>query len=154
MKYLVNEFDLLVYDFDGVMTNNKFTLNPDGGESVILSRADGLAISQFKKFGIKQIILSTEKNPIVKLRSKKLNIDCYNSIGNKKIFLKKYIIKNNIKKKICYIGNDINDIQAAKLCDLIICPLDSYEEFKKISHIVVNKKGGDGVLREVLSLFS
>ena len=134
MKYLINEFDLLVYDFDGVMTNNKFTLNPDGGESVILSRADGLAISQFKEFGIKQIILSTEKNPIVKLRSKKLSIDCYNSISNKKFFLKKYIIKNNLKKKICYIGNDINDIQAAKICDLIICPLDSYEEFKNFTY--------------------
>ena len=122
------------------MTNNKFTLNPDGGESVILSRADGLAISQFKKFGIKQIILSTEKNPIVKLRSKKLSIDCYNSISNKIFFFKKIYNKKQFKEKICYIGNDINDIQAAKNMRFNYLPIEILMKNLKKFHILLIKK--------------
>ena len=43
---------LIVYDFDGVMTDNKVYLNEDGKESVRVNRADGLAISEIKSVSV------------------------------------------------------------------------------------------------------
>ena len=61
---------VIAYDFDGVMTNNKVLVDENGIESVIVNRADGLGISEIKKLGIDQIIISTEKNPLVTQRAK------------------------------------------------------------------------------------
>ncbi len=73
----MNSLSLIVYDFDGVMTDNKVYVNQEGQEIVQVNRGDGLGISLIKKLGIKQIILSTETNPVVSVRAKKLNIDCF-----------------------------------------------------------------------------
>ena len=56
---------LIVYDFDGVMTNNKVYVDQNGNEMVRVNRADGLGIAKIKKLGINQIIISTEKNSVV-----------------------------------------------------------------------------------------
>ena len=45
----LEDLDMLVFDFDGVFTNNKFSLNSKGKESVVISRADGLAVKIFNK---------------------------------------------------------------------------------------------------------
>ena len=54
MKYM--DIKLIVYDFDGVMTNNKAFIDQDGKEIVEVSRADGLGVSLIKDLKIKQII--------------------------------------------------------------------------------------------------
>ena len=117
IKNKYSKIKLIIYDFDGVMTDNTFILDKNGNESVKLNRSDGFAISELKKLNIKQIILSTEKNNIVKIRARKLKINCYNDIKNKEVFLKEYSVRKNIKfGEICYVGNDINDYDAMKYC--------------------------------------
>ena len=61
IEKFMKKLKLLVYDFDGVMTNNKVFINQDGIESVQVNRADGLGVSEINKLGIKQLIISTEK---------------------------------------------------------------------------------------------
>jgi 3-deoxy-D-manno-octulosonate 8-phosphate phosphatase (KDO 8-P phosphatase) len=43
---------LLVYDFDGVMTDNKLYVDLNGNEMVLVNRADGLGVSEIRKLGI------------------------------------------------------------------------------------------------------
>ena len=56
-------------------------------------------------------------------------------------------------KNLIYIGNDVNDLEAMKKCFLKICPSDSVTEITEISDIVLQTKGGDGILREVYDIF-
>ena len=56
----MKKINLIVYDFDGVMTDNCALVDEKGNELVKVNRSDGLAISKIKEKGIKQIILSTE----------------------------------------------------------------------------------------------
>lgn len=149
IKNKYSKIKLIIYDFDGVMTDNTFILDKYGNESVKLNRSDGFAISELKKLNIKQIILSTEKNNIVKIRARKLKINCYNDIKNKEIFLKEYSVRKNIKfGEICYVGNDINDYDAMKNCKYKFCPSDAVTKIKKISDFILPSKGGDGVIRD------
>ena len=82
MPNIKTDIKLIVYDFDGVMTDNKVYVDQFGNESVQVNRGDGLGVSEIKKIGIKQIIISTEKNPIVSSRAKKLKIDCLQGVKN------------------------------------------------------------------------
>ena len=151
----ISNIELIVYDFDGVMTNNKVILDQDGKESVIVNRSDGLAISEIKKLKIPQIIISTEENPVVRRRADKLKIECYDGIKNKLISLKTIIEKNNIdKQKVVYIGNDLNDKEAMKFVGIPIAPNDAHQEIKNIVKFVTKAKGGDGVIRELLDILN
>lgn len=145
--------DLIVYDFDGVMTDNRVLTLQDGTEAVFVNRADGLAVNMIKDMGIKQLIISTETNPVVKARAEKIGIDCLQGIGDKLDILKKYLTENNIdKNKVVFIGNDINDITAMSYVGFPVAPADAYLEIRNISKLVLKIKGGYGVVREFYEL--
>ena len=146
---------LIIYDFDGVMTDNKVYVDQKGNEMVQVSRADGLGVSEIKKLGIEQIIISTEKNPVVASRAKKLNIKCLQNIDNKKKSLQKYCRENNYDlREIAFVGNDINDLEAMKIVGVTFCPSDAHESILNISDHIFNSKGGDGVIRELLDFLN
>jgi len=153
LSFNVSKLKLIVYDFDGVMTDNKVYVDQNGKEMVQVNRADGLGVSGIKKLGIEQIIISTEKNPVVYARAKKLGIPCLQGIDKKKDALVAYCQKNNIKfKQVYYIGNDINDKEAMEIVGLTFCPADADERIKAITDYKLKTKGGNGVIRELLDL--
>ena len=146
---------LIVYDFDGVMTDNKVYVDQSGREMVQVNRSDGLGVSEIKKLGIEQIIISTEKNSVVSARASKLSIPCLQGIENKKDVLINYCKKNDINlKNIAYVGNDINDKEAMKIVGYSFCPVDAHGSIKKISNHILDTKGGNGVIRELLDFIN
>ena len=148
-----NKIKLIVYDFDGVMTDNKVYVDQNGNEMVQVNRADGLGVAEIKKLGIKQIIISTEKNPVVSVRANKLNIPCLQSNDNKKDTLMDYCLKNNIDiKQVAYVGNDINDDDAMAISGFTFCPADAHQNIKEIADHVLLTNGGNGVIRELFDV--
>ena len=140
-----------IFDFDGVLTNNMVFLSESGEESVVCSRSDGLAFDVLRKIGKQSYILSTEKNPVVSARAKKLKVPVLQGVSNKLDSLNKLADKNGYDlKNIIYVGNDLNDYSVIQSCGYTACPSDSHKEIKKISKIVLNTKGGHGVVRELL----
>ena len=112
MTALIDNIRLFVYDFDGVMTDNKALIFKDGSEAVYVNRADGLAISELRKADYSQVIITTETDEIVKRRAEKLKIPVYLGINNKLACLKEIINERKIsKEEVMYIGNDINDLE-------------------------------------------
>jgi len=147
----IEDIQLIVYDFDGVMTDNKVIVFEDGRESIVANRSDGLGVEVLKKRGISQIILSTESNDVVRARAKKLNLSIIYACKDKKSTLIKYCKKRGYNlSKVVYVGNDINDLEAMEVVGYPIAPADAQIEIKKIAKIVTKARGGDGVIREVL----
>lgn len=150
-KISINNIDAFVFDFDGVLTDNSVIISENGSESVVCSRADGLAFNALKKMRKPAFIISSEKNKVVKIRANKIGATAFYGVSDKVKALKK-IIKNNHFKldKIFYVGNDINDYEIMKICELTACPADSSDHIKRISKFICKKKGGQGVVREIL----
>ena len=146
----MNSFKLLVYDFDGVMTDNKVYVDQNGNEMVQVSRADGLGIAEIRKLGIQQIILSTETNPVVSARAEKLDLFCLQGIDDKAQGLIDYCKNHHLGlSDVAYVGNDINDLEVMKLVGTTFCPADAHTSIKEISQYILESKGGDGVAREI-----
>ena len=153
LRILNNKIKLVVYDFDGVMTDNKVYIDQNGNEMVQVNRADGLGVAEIRKMDIEQIIMSTETNPVVSARAIKLDIPCFQGLDNKKDALLDYSKKNDIDlKNVAYVGNDINDKDAMAIAGFSFCPADAHETIKEISNQVLKRNGGDGVIRELLDL--
>ena len=151
MKISLDNIDVFVFDFDGVLTNNLVQIDENGKESVSCSRADGLAFDVLRKLNKLVYILSTEKNPVVLARAKKLKIQVLQGIKNKADTLS---ILSESKgydlSRILYVGNDLNDFHVMKICGYSACPIDSHIKIKELSNIVLHTRGGEGVVRELL----
>ena len=148
---MLKNIELIIYDFDGVMTDNRALIFEDGKEAVFVNRGDGLAVNIINGMGIAQIIVSTETNPVVMARAKKLNIPLMQSVADKKKVIERYLEKNKIRKEnVIFVGNDINDKEAMEFVGIPVAPADADIAIKKIAKIVLSAKGGCGVVRELL----
>ena len=137
------------------MTDNKLYIDQHGNEMVQVSRADGLGVSEIRKLGISQMILSTETNPVVDARAKKLGTPCIHGVNNKAQALKDYCEDHQILlNEVAYVGNDINDLEVMKLVGYTYCPADAHHMIKKISQHILVLKGGEGVVREIYDMLS
>ena len=154
----------IVYDFDGVFTDNNVYIDQKGIESVKCSRSDSLGINllnhflKLKKLNINQFILSTEYNEVVLKRAEKLKIKCFHGIENKLEFIKTYLKTNfdgEISKSggIIYLGNDLNDLSIMKFCGFSVAPIDAHPVIKNNCDLVINKCGGSGFIRQFIEEF-
>jgi len=149
----LNNLKLIAYDFDGVMTDNRVYVDQNGNELVSCHRGDGLGINMLRKAGITQIVISTEKNPVVSARGKKLGINVIQGVDNKKDVLVKYCDKESISiKNVLFVGNDINDLQVIESCGYTACPADAHPTILEKSKIILKSNGGYGVIRELADL--
>tara|TARA_Y100001970_G_C13866002_1_gene666551 strand:- start:273 stop:752 length:480 start_codon:yes stop_codon:yes gene_type:complete len=151
MKLCGKNIKLIAYDFDGVMTNNKALLFSNGDEAVFINRSDGLAIASIDSLGIIQVIISTEKNPIVLKRAEKLKIPAINGVDNKLDALVSFLSKhNNIElNEVAFVGNDLNDMDIMKNVGVRISPSDAAIEILELADYTALAKGGDGVIRDI-----
>lgn len=145
---------MIILDFDGVLTDNKVTLNKEGEESVTCNRSDGLAIEILKQ-KYKILVLSSEKNKVVEKRCKKLKIKTIYGIKDKLSVLKKIMNQEKIKKnQVLYVGNDINDKECLDYVDFPYVVKDSAKEIIEGGYNILESKGGEGVVRELLSIIN
>jgi YrbI family 3-deoxy-D-manno-octulosonate 8-phosphate phosphatase len=143
----------VIFDFDGVFTDNKVTVNEDGKESVTCDRSDGLGISFLRKSGLSLLVLSTEKNPVVIKRCEKMGIPCVQGVDDKKSFLLAWLSQHEIDcNDVIFVGNDLNDRECLKLVGCGVVVADAHEDVKKISKVILTKKGGNGAVRELCDM--
>ncbi len=140
----------VVFDFDGVMTDDQVYITETGEEMVMASRSDGMGISALKNAGLKLLILSKERNRVVARRAEKLQIEVIQACDNKLEALTEWLSKNQLPLSQCaYVGNDINDLQCMQAVKLAIAPIDAHPLATQAAHWRLTRAGGKGAIREL-----
>lgn len=143
------DIKLVVFDFDGVMTDNIVRTFPSGKETVSCSRSDSLGISLLRKAGIPMMVLSTEEHEVVAKRCTKLKLPCHQGIDDKASYLREYLKKNNIDPAhVAYVGNDVNDLGCLELVGFPVVVADADPGVLDAAHVVLSANGGNGAVRE------
>jgi 3-deoxy-D-manno-octulosonate 8-phosphate phosphatase KdsC-like HAD superfamily phosphatase len=75
--------DLVVFDFDGVFTDNRVWVSETGEESVACWRGDGIGLRRLDEARVAYVIVSTEPNPVVARRAEKLRARCVHGVDDK-----------------------------------------------------------------------
>jgi YrbI family 3-deoxy-D-manno-octulosonate 8-phosphate phosphatase len=141
----------IVFDFDGVMTDDRVTVGQDGYESVTCHRGDGLGIERARKAGLNIVVLSKETNPVVKARCEKLKIASFQGIDDKLTSFR--AIAANAKaglQDFIYVGNDVNDLECIKTAGLGVAVADAHASVLTEADLVLSRRGGHGAVRELL----
>lgn len=145
--------DLVVLDFDGVMTENTVIVREDGTEAVICHRGDGWGIARLQEVGVPIIVLSTECNGVVGSRCGKLRIPCHQGVKDKGKFLVDYLSKQQIRREhVIYLGNDVNDLEAMQAVGFPVSVADGHPDVLKAARLVLRTVGGRGAVRELCDL--
>lgn len=148
----------VAFDFDGVFTDNKVWVDQEGRESVRCDRGDGLAFDLVRVFQRQAwltaefFILSKETNPVVLARARKLKLDCHHGISDKLGFMTEYLSTRlpdnaNPFAGVVYLGNDLNDLPLMRRVGYAVAPLDAHPLVCKSAHLVLEQKGGGGLVR-------
>ncbi len=146
---------LLVLDFDGVVSNNLVWTDQDGREMVAASRSDSLLIQPLREAGVETVILSSEINPVVAARAKKMGIDAVQGLGlhAKGPALKRLLEERKVDPAhVVYVGNDVNDLPCFALAGWSVAVADAYPEVKRAADFVLSKPGGGGAVRELCEI--
>ena len=155
MRIDPKRLQLIVYDFDGVMTDNCVLVSQTGDEYVTVNRGDGFAVAEIAKLSIPQIILSSEKNPVVAQRAQKLKINAICGVLDKRTALEQYLQEQEIDAdSVLFIGNDLNDYSCMMFVGFRGCPAEAEPEILAVCDWVSVKKGGSGVIRDLLRMLT
>jgi len=144
---------LLVLDFDGVLTDNRVWVSEEGREQVAANRSDGLGLKMLQKSSIQAAVISMEQNTVVAKRCEKLGIPYRTGIEDKAHALKELISEKGIApENVVYIGNDTNDLPCFTLVGCAVAVADSHPDVLRQADLRLTKKGGHGAVRELCDL--
>jgi N-acylneuraminate cytidylyltransferase len=150
---LPQEIDLIVFDFDGVLTDNRVWVNEDGHEMIAANRSDSLGIRHVVNAGVKVMVLSTEVNSVVMARCRKMKIPAIQGVDDKALALRAYLYENQIDpSRVVFVGNDINDTPCFPLVGCAVAVADAQPEARRQADLVLTRNGGHGAARELCDL--
>lgn len=151
---LIARVRLVVFDFDGVFTDNAVWVSEEGIELVRCWRGDGLGLRELERLGLDLVILSTEENPVVTARSRKLRIACVQGCHDKLAVLRTEVEARGLTlDQVAFVGNDINDLGCLRAVGLPIIVQDAHPDVWGAARLRTRTPGGHGAVREVCDLF-
>jgi YrbI family 3-deoxy-D-manno-octulosonate 8-phosphate phosphatase len=141
---------LVVFDFDGVFTDNRVWVDERGEESVACWRGDGIGLRRLEEVGVRHVIVSTEPNPVVAARVAKLRTRCVHGVDDKLAVLGDEAARAGVSlERTAYIGNDVNDASCLESAGLPVVPADAWPEVVPLARWVLERPGGYGCVREL-----
>jgi YrbI family 3-deoxy-D-manno-octulosonate 8-phosphate phosphatase len=149
---LPERVELLVLDFDGVVTDNRVWTDEDGHEMVAALRSDSLMLGRLKEAGVAVVVLSSEVNPVVAARAKKMGAEAIHGVGihDKGRVLRELLETRNLDpSRVVYVGNDLNDLPCFAIAGWAVAVADAYPEVLRAADYVTSRAGGAGAVREV-----
>ncbi len=151
---IIRHIRLIAFDFDGVFTDNMVFVFQDGTEAVQCFRSDGIGLQKLRRLGIESVIISTEANPVVSARARKLKIRCIQDCQDKRAALEDIAREKGITlMEIAFVGNDINDLSCLECVALPIVVQDAYQDVVPTALFQTSRPGGHGAVREICDLF-
>ncbi|MCX5385209.1 acylneuraminate cytidylyltransferase [Streptomyces sp. NBC_00083] len=146
----LDDVDAVVLDFDGTQTDDKVLIDAEGRELVAVHRGDGLGIAALRRAGLKLLILSTEQNPVVAARARKLRIPVLHGIDRKDLALKQWCEDEHVDpQRVLYAGNDVNDLPCFALAGWPVAVASAHDSVRAAARAVTAAPGGEGAIREI-----
>ena len=150
-----DKIELVICDFDGVITDNRVWVDQDGRETVAAYRSDSPRVRELRERGIDVMIISSEPNTVVAARAKKMGVEAIHGVGldDKGRVMRDVLAQKNIQAEtVIYIGNDLNDLPCFEVAGWSVAVADAFPEVIRAADYVLHAKGGHGALREVCDL--
>lgn len=152
INYNLQKIKALVFDVDGVLSQQTVIMQPDGLPQRTVNIRDGYALQLAVKCGFRVAIITGAAIESIRKRYETLGIQdvylsCSRKIDTYQQFLDKY---GFLDEDIMYMGDDIPDFEVMQRCGLPCCPADAASEIRQICTYISPLSSGLGCARDVI----
>jgi YrbI family 3-deoxy-D-manno-octulosonate 8-phosphate phosphatase len=147
-----NDIKLMIFDFDGVLSDCKRYYSASGENMKRFDMKDGQGLSYVRDAGIKlAVITRSQPDKIILDRCKDLGIEIVRGgVYDKKSVLMEILQELDMDKThVSYMGDDEPDLECLKMVGLSACPSDAHISVLNACRFVSKFKGGKGAVREL-----
>jgi N-acylneuraminate cytidylyltransferase len=144
--------NMFLTDCDGCLTDAGMYYSENGDELKKFNTRDGMGFKLLRERGVVTGIITSENVELNRRRANKLKLDILETGCVDKVeAIHRICTERGISlENVCYIGDDINDLEAIKIVGYGCCPSDAMPQVKSVSRCITTAKGGEGVIREVV----
>jgi len=156
IKEKASRIRMLILDVDGTLTDGGVYIDVNGVQSKKFNIRDGMGITLLQDAGILVGMLSHSRaQGILEERARMLKIKYVYSGKEPKheVFLRWIQELSLTESQIAYIGDDVNDLEIMARVGLSACPGDAHYEVIRVADVVLQRKGGDGCVREFIDRY-
>jgi len=145
---------LLLFDVDGVLTDGKILLHPDGTETKRFDIKDGTGLVWAQRAGLKVGFLSARRSAATTRRAEQLGISIVHQAAASKLRAYTEILRQQAlaDADVAYMGDDVLDLPVVERAGLSACPSDAAREIRSRVDFVSRRRGGDGAVRDLIEL--
>lgn len=145
---------LLLLDVDGTLTDGGLYYSEGGDEMKRFSVKDGMAIKRSMKQHDMELglISGSSTLSLIKARAHALGIHrVHAGPGSKIKVAEAWMAEMGCQfEQVAFIGDDLNDLPLIGKVGISACPADAAARVKKAVDIILDRKGGEGCVREFL----
>ncbi len=145
---------LLVVDVDGVLTDGRMLLSERGDELKAFHARDGVAVALAMRAGLHTAIVTGESTTIAKARGEKLGVEAVVLGARRKgDTIDELCVRFGVSAaETAFVGDDLLDVPALQRVGLAVAVADAVPEARRAAHVVLERAGGQGALRECVEL--
>jgi len=153
-EFNIPEIKMFLTDNDGCLTDGGMYYSENGDELKKFNTKDGMGFGILRDKGIIIGVITGENVKLNERRFNKLKINEYiPGCKDKLSVVKDLCNKYNISlENVCYVGDDINDLEVIKAVGFGCCPNDAQEIVKESAKYIAKLAGGEGCIREIVNL--
>jgi 3-deoxy-D-manno-octulosonate 8-phosphate phosphatase (KDO 8-P phosphatase) len=143
---------LLIMDVDGVLTDGRIIQDCHGHELKVFDVKDGHGIVMAHRANLRTALISGRESASITRRAEELGIELvFQKIWNKLEVYEKLLVDLRLRHdEVGYIGDDVIDIPVLRRVGLAVAVADAVDEVKATAHLITQRAGGQGAVREVL----
>ncbi|HEY0385520.1 MAG TPA: HAD hydrolase family protein, partial [Pyrinomonadaceae bacterium] len=141
---------LLLLDCDGVLTDGRITLLPDGDEQKSFHTRDGHGLVLLHRAGLRSGIISGRISSAVERRAVDLGISFVRQgTWDKIVEFEEVLAAAGVEAgEAAFVGDDVTDIPLMQRVGLAVAVSDATAETRAAAHYVTQLPGGFGAVRE------
>ena len=147
----LSRIQLLVLDVDGVLTDGGLWFDADGHLLKRFDVRDGLGIRLLQQAGLQLAFLSGGQGGATEVRARQLGIaHCLTGIKDKPACLERLQTTLGVTPSdTAFLGDDLNDLAVRPVVGLLLAPADACRPMRRGADAVLNRRGGQGAVREL-----
>lgn len=148
----IPEIKMFLTDCDGCLTDGGMYYSEHGDELKKFNTRDGMGFKLLGERGIITGIITSENVELNRRRAQKLKLDILEAGCTDKLATVKRICEErriNIKN-VCYVGDDINDLDVIRAVGFGCCPNDAMPQVREVADYIAASRGGNGLIREIV----
>lgn len=143
-----------VFDVDGVMTDCKLYLAPDGTELKAVHVRDGLGLKLLMQAGIEVAVISGRPSAAMQARFEYLGIQhVWLNVEQKIPAWEALLAKLNLRDdQLMMMGDDTPDLPLMQRAGLAMTVADAHPKVLAVAHWASRLSGGNGAVRDAADL--